>query len=95
MNLDLDTTTIIAGVLGFFFLVVAMVKTFVRRNGSQGNVPGTRKPQNEDEEVKLSDPFLSTKPTPVANGTLGKEKLHPGTLDKPHSRANEIGRAHV
>ncbi len=61
MNLsNLDSTTIIAGVLGFFFLVIAMFKNFGRRNNNQLYIPGTPKPQNGDAEVKLSDPFSAS-----------------------------------
>jgi len=76
MNFDLDSTTIIAGVLGFFFLVVAMYKTFSRRNGNQLYVPGSQKTRKEDEEVKLSDPFQSTQSPAPVNGTVGPVKSH-------------------
>ena len=59
---NLDSTTIIAAGLGFFFLIVAMLKTFGRKNGSQMLVLGSEKPRKGDEEVKLSDPFSLTKP---------------------------------
>lgn len=61
MNLsNLDSTTIIAGVLGFFFLVIAMFKNFGRRTNNQLYIPGTPKPQDDDQEVKLSDPFSAS-----------------------------------
>ncbi len=63
MNLELDTTTIIAGVLGFFFLIIAMFKNFGRRNNNQLYIPGTPRPQDDDQEVKLSDPFSASSPS--------------------------------
>ena len=60
---NLDSTTIIAGLLGFFFLVIAMFKNFGRRNSNQPYIPGTPKPQDENQEVKLSDPFSASKPS--------------------------------
>ena len=61
-NMSLDSTTIIAGVLGFFFLIVAMMKNFGRKKNNRLYIPGTAKPQDDDQEIKLSDPFSSPKP---------------------------------
>lgn len=59
---NLDSTTMIAGVLGAFFLIVAIYKTFGRRTNSQLYTSSSQKPQKEEETVKLSDPFAATKP---------------------------------
>lgn len=84
MNLDLDSTTIIAGVLGFFFLIVAMFKNFGRRNSNQLYIPGTPKPQNDEQEVKLSDPFSSPKTGEKASSNAAKQPASPAPaiLDK-------------
>lgn len=66
LNFDnVDSTTIIAAGLGFFFIIVAMFKTFGRKNSSKMYIPGSQKPQKEDEEVKLSDPFSSTQASTI------------------------------
>lgn len=66
--MSLDSTTIIAGVLGVFFLIIAMAKSLGRKKTSQLYIPGTSKPQDDSEEVKLSDPFSSPK-APAAGRT--------------------------
>ncbi len=61
MNFDWDLMTVIAGVLGFFFLVVALFKNFGKRNTDATSLPGMRPPgTDDDEEVKFSDPFLDS-----------------------------------
>ena len=73
---NLDSTTIIAGVLGFFFLVIAMFKNFGRRSNNQLYIPGTPKPHNDNEEVKLSDPFSASKQSPTGDaGTPSVQKV--------------------
>ncbi len=74
MNLDLDSTTIIAGVLGFFFLIVAMFKNFGRRNNNQLYIPGTPKPPDDEQEVKLSDPFSASKTPSGGKGASTQPK---------------------
>lgn len=51
-----DTLTMIAAVLGVFFVSVALLKNFGRKNKRGGDAAKT-----DSDEVKLSDPFTAPK----------------------------------
>ena len=78
-NIDIQAMTVITGVLGFFFILVAMFKNFGRRNSNQIYMPGQPPRSVDSEEVKLSDPFV----TPKEAAAEKAQAALPATGEKP------------
>ena len=65
LEMDYDSLTWIAAILGAFFVSVALFKNLGRRNGDRSGAAGAAFSKSASEEVKLSDPFAAPK-TPEA-----------------------------
>ena len=56
-----DSVTMIAAILGAFFVLVALFKSLGRGGGAKGVLPGSPADRSDRGEVKLSDPFTAPK----------------------------------